>query len=318
MKKILASFLIALFACFMMAVLIPGAHSQVNEPQNIHIGSHSYYIDSLGNLMVIGEVQNVGSDVIDKVILTGSAFTVDGLESGSYCQAWVFQLLPQQKAPFYMEFYPPQDANGWYSIGDISLNVAEAKATTWYQYQDLTIIGASATIGNTAGYNGAYMVSGTIKNTGSQAATNITVVGTFFNSTGIPIGAGYTTYLSPRTLNPGESTSFQVAALDLNQSIVPSSLKITSYSLLVQTEQPLLEGNAPQATPYTGSGTSDTPQPGTDTSGGSTTLIFGAVAAVVIIVVAVAFLFLRKRSQPAIAPTSKPTYKPKPTKRNRK
>jgi hypothetical protein len=331
--------LLMLAVCSLSLFSVPLALSQVNETQNIHIVSRSYYIDSLGNLVVVGEIQNVGSDVIDQVVVTGTAGDSNGAQSGSYARAWVAQLLPQQKAPFYMDFFPPQGTNGWYDVGDISLEVALANATSSYQYQGLTVTEASASVGTTGDYNGAYQVAGSIKNTGTQAATNITVVGTFFNSTNIAVGAGYTNYLSPRTLNPGESTSFLVACFDLNQSEVPSNLKITSYSLLVQTQGPLLlvQGTAPQPTQYAGSGgssnnptptlapgqTSQPTQSGIGTSGESqtNTIVYGAVAAIAIAVVAVAFLFLRRRrSQSSLAPSPKPEpeYKPKPNKRNRK
>jgi hypothetical protein len=332
--------LVALLAfCMLSLIVVSGVNSQVNETQNIKIGSYSYYIDSLGGLVVVGEIQNIGPDVIDQVVLTGTATSSDGGQSGSYAIAWVAQLLPQQKAPFYMEFYPPQNENGWYGVGGINLNVESANATSSYQYPDLKITSSSGSVGTSGDYNGAYMVTGTIQNTGIQAATNLTVVGTFFNSTGVVVGAGYTNYLTPQTLNPSDSLSFQVAAFDLNQSIVPSNLKITSYSLLVQTQEPLLQGNAPVATPYTGSGGSSGSQNPTPTlapgqtsqnSSGSSilgvsqanTLIYAAVIAVAIVVVATAFLLFRKkrRASESAAPAEKPApvYKPKPTRRNRK
>jgi hypothetical protein len=254
-KKTSIFLILILSICSLCLIFIPNAHSQVSETQNIQIGSHNWYINSLGNLVVVGEVQNIGSDVIDQVILTGTASTVDGSISTSFTGVYVAQLLPQQKAPFDMGFQPPEGSNGWYSVGDISLNVAIANSTSSYQYPDLKITSSSAQVGTTGDYNGAYMVTGTIQNTGKQAATNLTVVGTFFNSTGAVVGVGYTNYLEPRTLNPSESLDFQIAAFDLNQSDVPTRLKITSYSLLVQTRAPLLQGTAPIATPYTSSNT---------------------------------------------------------------
>ncbi len=232
MKKTSVCFMFMLTICSLGSVLVPIVLSQVSETQNIQIGNQSWYIDSLGNLVVVGQVQNIGPDVIEQVILTGTASTQNGLQSASYTSVYVAQLLPQQKAPFDMDFQPPQGSNGWYSVGNINLSVAIANSTSSYQYPDLKITSSSASVGTTGDYNGAYMVTGKIQNTGTQAATNLTVVGTFFNSTGAVVGVGYTNYLEPRTLNPSESLSFQIAAFDLNQSDVPTRLKITSYSLL--------------------------------------------------------------------------------------
>ena len=338
MKKTPIHLLFMLTICSLGLVLVPTAQSQVSETQNIQIGSHNWYIDSLGNLVVVGEVQNIGPDVIDQVILTGTASTLDGLSSTSFTGVFVAQLLPQQKAPFNMDFQSPQGANGWYSVGDINLFVAVANSTSSYQYPDLKITSSSASVGTTGNYNGAYMVTGTLQNTGTQAATNLTVVGTFFNSTGAVVGVGYTNYLEPRTLNPSESLNFQIAAFDLNQSDVPTRLKIASYSLLVQTRGPLLQGTAPTSTPYTGSvGGAQNPTPTlapgqttqpsqnqTDSgSGNSSTssIVYVAVAAIVIIAVVATFLVLKRRNKPASTPAVKPAklvYQPKTSRRNRK
>jgi hypothetical protein len=320
--------------------IIPIGQSQVNEPQNIQVVDKSWYIDLYGNLVVVGQVQNVGQDTIDQIVLIGSATTNDQLQQSSYTKVWASNLVPQQKAPFYMEFLAPQSSFGagsWYdNVADVSLTVTLANATDSYQYPDLTITNSHGSIGTSGDFNGAYVVNGNIKNTGSQAATNVTVVGAFFNSTGSVVGVGYTNYLSPRTLNPSETTSFQIAALDLNQTEVPNSLKITSYELLVQTEGPLLQGAAPQATPYSGSGndgTSENPTPTlapgqTSTNGNAIgnladsqtqLIVIGVVIA--IIVIAAAFLLMKKRNKPKSTPPATkpaPTYKPKATKRNRK
>ncbi len=333
--------LLTFLVCSLTLTIIPLGHSQVNEPQNIQVVDKSWYVDIYGNLVVVGQVQNVGQDTIDKVVLIGSATTNDQLQQSSYSEVWGFNLVPQQKAPFYMEFLTPQSSYGqgsWYdNVADVSLTVSVANATSSYQYPDLKITSSQGSVGTTGDFNGAYLVKGNIENTGSQAATNLTVVGTFFNSTGSVVGVGYTNYLSPKTLNPSESTSFQVAALDLNQSEVPTSLKITSYELLVQTEGPMLQGTAPQATPYAGSGNGGTSQnptptlaPGQTSSTGGNTLgsladsqtqliVIGVVIA--LIVVAAAFLFIKKRSKPKSTPQAVkpvPAYKPKATKRNRK
>ena len=336
MKKMSICLLVFL-ACSLTLTILPIGLGQVNEPQNIQVVNKSWYLDSYGSLIVVGQVQNVGQDTIDQVVLTGAATTFDQLQQGSYTIVWGTNLVPQQKAPFYMEFIAQQSSFGeasWYNnVADISLSVALANSTSSYQYPDLKITSSQGSIGTTGDLNGAYVVNGNIQNTGSQAAKTLTVVGTFFNSTGSVVGVGYTDPLSPRTLNPSESTSFKIAALDLNQSEVPSSLKITSYELLIQMEAPILQGSAPQATPYTGSGgeVQNPTAPGqTSSSGGdilgnltdSTTQLIVAGVVVAFVAVVGAFLILKRRSKPNSSPApstlNKPSYKPKPTKRNRK
>jgi hypothetical protein len=325
MKKIPVCIILILTIYCLGLFFVPITQSQVSETQNIKIGSHSWYLDSLGNLVVVGEVQNIGPDVIDQIILTGTASTMEGLSSTSYTSVYVAQLLPQQKAPFDIDFQPPQGSNGWYNVGEINLKVAVANSTSSYQYPDLKITSSSASVGTTGDYNGAYLVKGSIQNTGTQAATNLTVVGTFFNSTGAVVGVGYTNYLEPRTLNPSESLNFQIAAFDLNQSNAPTRLKIASYSLLVQTRGPLLQGAAPLTTPYIGSGDGQTTEPNQSQTGTislTSSIIYEAVIVVVIILIVVAaFLFLKRRSKPKSnlsEKPAKPIYKPKGSRRNRK
>jgi hypothetical protein len=208
-----------------------------------------------------------------------------------------------------MEFQAPQNSNGWLPgyVGNITLIVNQANATSSYQYQDLKILSSSGSIGTTAGYNGAYVVNGVIENYGTQAATNVTVVGAFFNSTGSVVGVGYTDYLTPTVLEPSATTTFQIAAFDLNQSLVPASLQIHSYQLLVQTELPILQGTPPNSNPGTGtsSPTSSTSSPSSSAKSGvnskissiGTTIYVIVIAAVILAVAAVGALLVLRRSR---------------------
>jgi hypothetical protein len=313
MRKTTIYFFVALSLLSLGLTLVPQAFSQT---QNIKIISYSYYLDNLGNLEVVGEVQNVGPNTVNPVILTGSVYSSDGVDqANSYpAQVFVSYLTPQQEAPFYMQFPQPQNSTDgtWDSLisaGDIStvtITVAQAKATSSYQYLDLKITTSSAAIATNGNYNGAYLVSGTIQNTGSQTATNITVVGAFFNSTGTVVGVGYTDYLTPATVAPSENVSFQISALDLNQTQVPSNEKITSYSLLVQTEGPILQGTPPIVTPYQVNGSPastssspsssplSTPKSGSSNNS-SNTVIIATILLVIVIIGAGAILILIKR-----------------------
>jgi hypothetical protein len=295
MKKSLAAvgLLVILAVSSLSLTLIPGVHSQV---ESIKILNYSYYVDSAGFLDVVGEIQNIGANTVNPVVLTGTATTLEGEQSPSYTRAWVVDLVPQQKAPFYMEFAPPQDTTSWFSedVGDVSLSVAMANATSDYLYSDLTITSSSGGVSHSGNFNGAYVVNGVIKNTGTQAAVNVSVVGTFFNSTGAVVGVGYIDQLTPNVLEPSKSTSFQVAAFDLNQSIVPTALKIQSYSLLVQVESPILQGSAPSGTP---SGTSSGNSNDAGTGSQSNYIIYAVIAVVAIVAVAATLLLLKKRRQ---------------------
>ena len=286
-----------------------------SQPQNVKVINYSYYIDNQGFLDVVGLVQNVGTNTVgaraNPVILTGLVYAPDGeQESSSYCQVWAYYLTPGQQAPFYMEFPPPQTTNIWLhsDVGKIILNVARANATNSYQYPDLKITSSVGSIGTIGGYNGAYVVNGEIKNTGTQSATNMSVVGAFFNSTGSVVAVGYTNYLVPTVLIPGNTTTFEIAAFDLNQTLVSASLQIHNYQLLVQTELPILQGTPtpPPGTTSTSPSTSSTSSPSSSskTGGNSKNSSIGAtiyvivIAAVILAVAAAVAVLVLRRSKP--------------------
>ena len=240
--------------------MIPGALSQ-DQKGSVKILDYSYYTDSLGLIVVVGQVQNQGTNTVASVIITGSIVSRDGNDqSSSYTiigvpPAEITYLNPQQKAPFYMDFYPPQTSSDgtWNSIdiASVNLQVAQANATAKYEYPDLTITSKQSSIGSTTDDKGVFWVNGNIKNTGSQTASNITVFGTFYNSTGATVAVGYGNTVA--SLSTSGSASFKLGAFDLNQTGIPTSKKITDYSLLIHVQAPILQGTAPVTVPTSSS-----------------------------------------------------------------
>jgi hypothetical protein len=290
--------------------LVPQVSSQ---PENIKVLSYGWYVDSINFLDVIGEVQNVGPNTIDTVVISGTIYATDG-EAKAYSSTTVFvkYLVPQQKAPFFMEFPPQASVTGdlsWLSLGidHVDFTVSLAEATSSYQYPDLTVASSSGEVDS----EGVYWVSGTVQNTGDQTARNIYVVGTFFNASNTVVAVGYSNYLTPLSLSPSSTASFKFGAFDLNQSVVPSDLMISSYSLLVQTESPILSGDAPSPTPTPSNTPSDnTPSP-TGSSGSENPnglapeAIYAIVALIVIIGLAITLLVLRKTKSQEMSQTKK-------------
>jgi len=312
-KKTIVCLFVILSLLFSGLAFAPTGSSQT---QNIKIINYSYYFDTAGYLDAVGLVQNVGSNTVNPVYLTGEVYAPNGEPaSSSACQVWVSYLTYGQQAPFYMEFPPPQNTNNWLPsyVGNITLTVSTANATNRYQYPDLKVTSSSGEVGTAAmGDNGnlagAYVVNGVIQNYGTQAATNVTVVGAFFNSTGSVVGVGYTDYLTPQVLAAGATTTFQIAAFDLNQSLVPASLQIHSYQLLLQTTLPILNGTPPPTTSPQGTGSStSTGSKGSSSSKSGVnsknssidSTIYTALIAAAVIAVAVAVsLLVLRRSKP--------------------
>jgi hypothetical protein len=320
MGKRMVYFCITVLLLSLGLTAVPKTFSQA---QNVKVINYSWYIDPEGYLDVVGLVQNVGPNTISSISLTGTVVgpgKADVADSGT--QVWVSDLLPQQEAPFYMEFVSPHTSSkvSWYEVvqaGELSsilLTVSSANATSSYQYQGLSITSSKPSIGTTAGYAGAYVVNGVIKNTGDQTATNLTVVGAFFNSTGSVVGVGFTNYLDHRTLVAGNTITFQIAALDLNQSVVRAALQIKSYQLLVQTQGPILQGTAPRASPQATGTTGPTDNPSSTPSSSSRaksdiSSIFPVVLAVVIAVIVIAAAVVVVKQIMSRNPRSHPTVK---------
>ena len=297
MKKASTVFFITLLLLTVVLTSIPFAQS---KPGDVKILSYDYYIDNLGILDVVGEIQNTGSETIMNVFLKGTITASDGTIIGSgTARAWVSHLLPQQKAPFYMDFYQTSTGAAWstVSISKVTLEVTGAEAIDKHQYPDLEIVSSEAKVSTSGEDQGTYWVSGTIRNTGSQTASKITVVGTFFDSSGNVVAVGYTSYLTPNSLNPSSTTQFKVGAFDQNQSAVPASKKITSYSLLVQSESPLQTGPGPSATAQPGGSSSPagTQQGDSSNSGFDSNILYIIIIAGVVIAVVVVLLVSRRR-----------------------
>lgn len=332
MKKIITCILLFLIAASFALPLIPTTQSQT---ESVKIISYSYYWDSYGFLDIVGEVQNQGPNVIDKILLTGIVTGDQSSQLNGYCQVWGNNILPNQKAPFYMEFYPQtQDGQNFAeAVSTVDLTVYTAQPIAQYQYQDLTITNRQSYIGTDPGTPatannpgtgdlGVYWVTSTIQNTGTETAKNVTVAGTFYNSEGKVVAVGLSDYKNPPSIPASQSVTIKFGAFDQNQSIVSSDMKIASYSLLIQNIGPMKEGPAPiaVATPTPPPLTSTTPVPndGTDINNDSTTpmWVYGAIATVGIIAVVATLLFVRRRNKP------KPSFnlnqsKPKPKKPQR-
>jgi hypothetical protein len=279
--------------------MVPKALGQV---ESVKIVSYSWYIDMLDYLTVVGEVQNVGTNTVEIVILTGTVTATDGTQVSSYAQAYVACLVPQQKAPFYMELAPSGTSSWSTGVANVNIQVYAAEATTNYQYPDVAVIQEKASIGSSSDDKGVYWVNGEIKNTGTHTATNVRVIGTFYNSSGavVAVGGYIGSEVVAASLPPSTTATFKFGAFDLNQTGIASDKKITAYALLVQVDEPVLQGTAPSIAPTT--------PPTPVTSSGSSSLptewIYAIVVIVAVAVVAATLLLVKRRKVPNTAALS--------------
>jgi len=307
MNKLVALFLIALTITGLCALSIPLVSA---EPSDITILNYTWYIAPStsyypGDLIVVGEIQNTGSSVIDFVALSGIAYTTDGeAQAQSGTSAYVENLLPQQKAPFYIDFSIMSTLSGnltWLPLLDrVDLRVIRADIIEARQYDGLSVSASTAYLDA----NNYYTVVGYLQNVGSQQSGKVWVVGTFYNEAGETIAASYTNFLANYT-NPGESIQFSLIPLDVTAEL---SGKITSYSLLLQSYAPEPTpsptpsvSQSPNGSPTASPSGQPTQSPGPD-QGFSSTLVTAIVAAAVVaVVIVVVLMFVKKKSKPKAA-----------------
>ncbi len=322
MKKsvIYSVILLGLFACSFMTV--PEAHSQTS---NIKATNYTWYIDSSGFLDVVGEIENVGTSTFASVILTAQMTTTTGAQQTTQAMAFVNDMLPNQKAPFYMTFVLQADQTTGVlpSIANVAVSVTQAPTTTNYLYQDVKVISQQNSIDTTTDNKGVYWVTGKVQNTGSQTATGVRVLGTFYDSKGKVVAYGGYDGTEPlsASLAPSAKVDFKFGAYDYNQSIVPSEQRIASYVILVQVAGPILSGTAPQVTPAPTTSSTSSPSGSTSLTNGPTATTQPSqtqtntstpswlIPAIIVIVIAAAIaasvVALKRRKPAPVEPTKK-------------
>ena len=257
-------------------VLVPNVHCQATVT-NVKVLSYTWYVNSNNDLIVIGEVQNTGTSILQTVTLNAAAYDASGTELASAStMPYVSYLLPQQKAPFYIDFGNPGAGSSLTStVSSVTFTVSIAPQTKNQEYPDLILHTAfNSTL------NGVYTIMGLVSNIGNQTATDIRVVGTYYNNAGKVVAVGFIKITDP--LIPNNSTTFVLSEFDPTTSMVS---QISSYSLLLQTAT--LQGNA---------NPNSSPTPPNTSSSGSSVLVYVVVGVVVIVVVVLAVLvFLRRR-----------------------
>jgi hypothetical protein len=178
------------------------------------------------------------------------------------------------------------------SIANLTIVVDLANPTDSRQYQDLEI--SSSTLSTNA--NGYVVVTGFVRNSGTQSPSQVSVIATFYDSTGGVVALGY--YDVPASsITPGGTAQFTVYPFDY-EAVVN---KIASYSLLIQA--PIIPSSAtptPTPTPTPSPGASSSPSPTPTETGNGTgtpdTYAYAAAAVIVIvIVIGILALVLRKR-----------------------
>ena len=266
-------------------------------------GSSNTIADLPGDLVVVGEIQNVGSSKLEYVYVGAAAYNSTGdLLASAQNTAYGTDLLPSQKCPFIIVFTSDSGSTGdlsWVpSVTNLTVSVITVQDTTDSLYSGFSITGTNHNIDS----NGLYTITGTLTNSGSDTSGPVWIVATFYNSSGSVISADYTNVLS-QSMASGTSVSFTISPADNN---VAASGQITNYALLVQST-PLdststsTATTAPTSTPTptgtTSTTTSTHPTVPSTANSISSSLEIIIVALVVVIIVVITALILIYRHE---------------------
>ena len=309
MKKVLVA--LALVVLIISSVPLLSSPNVKADPSEAKIVSYSWYVapstttqaQYIGDLIVVGEVQNVGTNTLTNVIIGAEAYNATGdFQSSAEFGAYVTYLSPGQKAPFYLDFSPDITVDpstidpNWASyVTNVTIHLLGASDSNQTQYLGLTVPSGSVSVLNSTG---TYTISGLVQNAGDQTTGRVWVISTFYDASGTVVGLNYTDYIS-QSLSPGRSATFTATPMD-NTAQLSSSIK--SYSILIQSEPTPSATPTPVITPIqTNTSPTSSNQPTSSASpplGISASLtIYLAIAATVVVLVILATLLLLRRHQ---------------------
>jgi hypothetical protein len=265
MKKTIT--IILVFMCATASLLFafsPATQAQTSNPNvanySLKVLSYSWYTSpTTGYLTVVGELQNNSTDIISVAKIFGTAYSTDGQAQATNAISTIFanevEMLPNQTAPFYMQFTP--EFSNWGNLTwvtspgiqriDFRYYLLKSNSTTATSYQDLRVMGANSYIDA----SGNYTITGIVWNSGDSYPEYAWVVASFYDSVGKVVAIGASNYI--RYLAPEDSKQFTLIPLEPTAAMATT---IASYNV-----QALAKGtmNAPIASPSTSPSASSTP-----------------------------------------------------------
>ena len=171
-------------------------------PSGVRIlSNHSYYVDTINYLHIVGEVSNNTPDYLRYVEIHVNIFNSSG------------QLLTTDFAFVQLDSLPAWDKGCFHLIVlDTPANWSYYKfeaPTYWIDGSppsNLTIFNDSGAYNSTFGW---YTIIGQVRNDGTVPITYVQPIGTLYNSTNTVIGCDFT-FVNSTDLSPGQTSSFEM------------------------------------------------------------------------------------------------------------
>jgi hypothetical protein len=235
LKKIISILIISVLVLAAFTMIAGNVKAQSGE---VSVLTYSQYIApasstlavSPGDLIVVGELRNIGSNIIGNVTVQGTALGANGQTLAvTSSQAFVYYMKSGQKAPFYLDFTAgssqTQDLSWVPSVSHVLVSVISVQNVNQRQYE-----GAKVTYDmNYTDHAGLYVVRGTVVNEGGLIAQQPWVVTTFYDASGTVVGLNFTNFLTS-TLSTNGGVLFFAVPADNNTDVTS---KIKNYSFQV-------------------------------------------------------------------------------------
>jgi hypothetical protein len=294
LKKIIAIIIIAALVLAAFTVFSGNVKADVSE---VLVGSYSQYVApststiaiAPGDLIVVGEVLNIGANVIVNVTVQGTALGANGQTLAiTSSDAFVYYMAPGQKAPFYIDFSAQsgqtQDLSWVPSVTHVLLAVTKVQDIAQRQYAEVKVEHDM----NYTDASGLYVVRGAVVNSGNVIDQKPWVVTTFYDASGTVVGLNYTNYLTT-TLSPKGGVPFYAVPADNNTQVTS---KIVNYSFQV---------DSLTLTNSTSPSTSPTPT-GSASPAGQIPILPIVIVVVLVVVAVAAFMLFRNRKKMPLPP----------------
>jgi hypothetical protein len=309
LKKLIS--LLILLALTLTALIVMPPPNAKADAAEARILTYSYYTapsnvptiaSSIGDLIVVGELQNVGSNIINNVTVQGTAYSnATQVLATSQSEAFVYEMAPGAKAPFYIDFTAQSGSTGdltWTSqVNRVTVTVTAVTDTTIPPYVGIKMI--SDPINSLYDpTTGTYTVTGTIQNNGTQDLAKVWAAVTFYDASGTVVGVNFTHYLMPypSLLQPGGYTFFDSVPSDCNTQL---GSKISTFNVIIDSQP------ASQTIP-TNSPTPTATATTTSNAGFPTLAVIVLVVLVVAAVIGVMLFRKQKRTPPPPPPPPPP------------
>lgn len=181
--------------------------------------SHSSYVDRLGYLHIVGELQNIGSKNTELNKVMATFFDSEGVPvvtASNYSYLGI--LIPGQKSPFEITFSSPPPVKNY------KLERAwEVTERSTYAAFDITDISTEVDD------EGQYWLHGRVKNIGGTPVNVVVLVSSFYDELGEVIATGFT-FGDVMPLPPGETSMFtMVVDANVTPTIYTYSLQAEGY-----------------------------------------------------------------------------------------